>query len=143
MPAWRRSPDPNPFNQGNATLSRTFLVTTFLVSASAAFAAQPVDMLLYNGQVITVDVTNSFKSAVAVEDGKVVAFAGAELIGRVAPKQKIDLAGRSLLPGFIDTHVHIFRASKRSVEVSEAKSIEDFKKMVAVIHSPRPSSRLR
>ena len=112
-------------------LSRTFMVTTFLLSASAAFAAQPVDTLFYNGKVITVDATNSLKSAVAVKDGKIVAVGGAELIGRFTPKQKIDLAGRSLLPGFIDTHVHIFGSSKRSVNALAAKSIEDLKKVVA------------
>jgi predicted amidohydrolase YtcJ len=112
-------------------LSRTFMVTTFLFLASDAIAVEPADTLFYNGKVITVDATNSLKSAVAVKDGKIVAVGGAELIGRFAPKQKIDLAGRSLLPGFIDTHVHIFGAAKRSVKVSEAKSIEDLKKMVA------------
>ncbi|MDA2934277.1 amidohydrolase family protein [Acidobacteria bacterium AH-259-D05] len=69
------------------------------------------DMVFYNGQVLTMDRddTNfSIHQAVALRDGRVIASGDDARILRMAGPNamKIDLEGRTLMPGVIDTHSH-------------------------------------
>ena len=66
------------------------------------------EIVLRNGKIVTVDSAFSIKEAVAIRDGRFVA-AGSEreirdYIG--AHTQIIDLAGRTVIPGLIDSHIH-------------------------------------
>lgn len=67
------------------------------------------DLVLINGQVITVDEKNRIVEAVAVKESRIVAVGTNQEIESWIGKQtqKIDLHGRSLLPGFIDSHLHL------------------------------------
>lgn len=95
-----------------------------------AFADQ-ADLLLINGKVLTVDKDFSVWSAVAVKDGKVAAVGGPELAKDWTAPRTIDLKGRTLMPGFIDTHMHLISVSPRSVEPAKARSIAELGQMVA------------
>jgi hypothetical protein len=66
------------------------------------------DLAFVNGSVYTVDAVRSRAQAVAVKDGRIVAVGSdGDLGDHVGPKTDvIDLAGRMLLPGFQDAHVH-------------------------------------
>src|SRR5688572_7986973 len=66
------------------------------------------DLILHNATVWTVDDKNPTAQAVAVKDGKLLAVGGNEAALRHRGKgtQLIDLGGRFVLPGFIDSHVH-------------------------------------
>jgi len=72
--------------------------------------ARPADLLLLNGYVYTSDPQRSVAEAVAVNDGVISAVgSNADLQSRKGPKTKvIDLAGRMMLPGLHDSHIHIF-----------------------------------
>jgi predicted amidohydrolase YtcJ len=87
-------------------------------------------LLLFNGKVVTVDQTFSTKSAVAIKDGKILAVGGAELASRYKAAVRIDLKGRMMMPGFIDTHLHLFGLSHRQIEPDKAQSISELKAMV-------------
>ena len=66
------------------------------------------ELVMRNGYVYTVDGKNSVQQAVAVKDGRIVYVGSdegaASYIG--TQTQQIDLAGRMLMPGFIDAHMH-------------------------------------
>lgn len=76
------------------------------------------DVVFRNGQVITVNRDNAIVSAVAVCGRYIIAVGDDKTIGGlIGPKTKvIDAKGRSLLPGFIDSHVHfaMYGANKLS-----------------------------
>lgn len=67
------------------------------------------DVVLTGGTVHTMDEHGTSAEAVAVKSGRVVATGSAtdlrELIGRYT--RVIDLAGRTVLPGFADCHMHL------------------------------------
>ncbi len=74
---------------------------------SGPMAYAPADIAFVNGPVYTVDAARSWTDAVAVHGGRIAALGGAAVRPLIGPTTEvIDLAGRLLLPGFIDAHVH-------------------------------------
>lgn len=116
-------------------MRRRWLPTGALIGVLAAplpglAAAKPVDLLLFNGKVLTVDKAFSVKSAVAVRGEKIVAVGGDELRDRFTAAREIDLKGRTLLPGFTDTHVHLKPVSPHDIDVAAARSVADVQHML-------------
>ncbi|GAF73817.1 unnamed protein product, partial [marine sediment metagenome] len=73
------------------------------------------DLVLVNGKVVTVDPSGSVAQAVAVKDGRIVK-AGTDdeiLLLALESARIINLRGRLLLPGFIDSHEHCIRKGMR------------------------------
>jgi predicted amidohydrolase YtcJ len=70
-----------------------------------------VDLILHNGQLTTLDRSNPNATAVAISDGRFVAVGSdADIIRPATPNaMRIDLKGRRVIPGLIDSHMHIIR----------------------------------
>ena len=69
------------------------------------------DLILRNGQFTTLDRSNPQADAVAIKDGRFIA-AGLErdvMVLAGSGSKVIDLKGRRVLPGLIDSHMHIIR----------------------------------
>ncbi|MFI7058380.1 amidohydrolase [Streptosporangium canum] len=66
------------------------------------------DLIMVDGDVLTVDADFSVARAVAVRDGRILAVGGnAEIEALAGPGTRvIDLAGRTVLPGINDSHLH-------------------------------------
>jgi len=66
------------------------------------------DTVLFNANVITVDPDQTRAEALAIRDGKFVAVGGsAEVREMVGPGTEVmELPGRTVVPGFIDAHLH-------------------------------------
>ncbi|WP_271103447.1 amidohydrolase [Pseudomonas tohonis] len=83
-----------------------------LLAAAVAFASMEAmagaDMVLFNGKVFTADKARPMVQAIAVENGKVLAVGSDAEIKALADAstQRIDLGGKALMPGLIDTHSH-------------------------------------
>lgn len=107
-------------NRGFANLARTLTDRRgFLgggLALSAGFAATAVradegaaaDVIFLGGPVLTMDDRAPVAQGVAVRGERILAVGSAETVrAHAGPRtQVIDLAGRTLLPGFIDPHVH-------------------------------------
>jgi predicted amidohydrolase YtcJ len=81
--------------------------------ATAPGWSQIADTVLVNGKVVTVDEKSSVREAIAVRDGKILALGTSAAMRKLAGKQTrvIDLQGRTLIPGLIDSHMHAIRAA--------------------------------
>ncbi|WP_074968383.1 amidohydrolase [Metapseudomonas otitidis] len=83
-----------------------------LLATALAFASWEAmagaDMVLLNGKVFTADKARPMVQAIAVENGKVLAVGSDAEISALADAgtQRIDLGGKALMPGLIDTHAH-------------------------------------
>jgi predicted amidohydrolase YtcJ len=68
-----------------------------------------IDIIFYNGKVLTVDQNSRVCEAVAVAGDKIAAVGSTEEILAMADPEtrRVDLAGRSLIPGIIDAHLHM------------------------------------
>jgi hypothetical protein len=71
-------------------------------------AARPADSALLNGVVYTADAAHTVAQAVAVTDGRIAAVGSDDDVRRLCDPatRVIDLDGRLVLPGFIDSHAH-------------------------------------
>ena len=85
----------------------------FVALLGTAAWAQPADTVLVNGKVVTVDPQFSIREAVAVRDGRIAAVGSTADIRKLAgPRTRvIDLEGRTVIPGLIDSHMHAIRAA--------------------------------
>ncbi len=95
----------------NAFIGRSCVRVALLsmVLASVAFAGESdITLILHNGRIVTVDPGFSVVQAIAVRGSRIVAVGGNEEILRMktAGTELLDLKGRMVLPGLIDTHVH-------------------------------------
>ncbi|MEO8260100.1 MAG: amidohydrolase [Acidobacteriota bacterium] len=93
----------------NTTLALIF----FSLLSVAPIAAQSADIVLVNGKVVTVDSQFSIRQAIAVRDGKILAAGATPGILKLAgpATRVIDLHGRTVIPGLIDSHLHAIRAA--------------------------------
>ena len=75
---------------------------------SLAAPGSPAHLVLLNGKILTVDKTFSVKEAVAIRSGRFVAVgSNRDVRARIGPGTRvIDLGGRTLIPGLIDSHIH-------------------------------------
>ena len=71
--------------------------------------AVPADMVLHNGKILTVDAQFSTAQAVAIRGDKIAAVGQNQTILAMAGPNtlRIDLKGRTVVPGLIDTHIHL------------------------------------
>jgi len=69
------------------------------------------DFILYNGRFSTLDRTNGSPEAVAIADGRFLSVGRARAVEATAgaTTKRIDLHGRRVIPGLIDSHMHIIR----------------------------------
>jgi predicted amidohydrolase YtcJ len=69
------------------------------------------DFILYNGRFSTLDRTNESPEAVAIADGRFLSVGRARDVEATASAttKRIDLHGRRVIPGLIDSHMHIIR----------------------------------
>jgi hypothetical protein len=80
----------------------------FIPFAAALFAAN-ADLILHNAKIVTVDAKFTVRQALAVKAGRIVAVGASRDIlaaEKGANTKVVDLAGKTVLPGLIDAHVH-------------------------------------
>src|SRR5579871_418100 len=94
--------------------SRTVLLLVLLVAVPRITRAQNPDMILINGKILTVDRNFSVREALAIRNGKIAAVGtNAEIRKQAGPQtREIDLQGRTVIPGLIDSHIHAIRAGQ-------------------------------
>ncbi len=66
------------------------------------------DLVLHSGKIATLDATNRFSHALAVREGRIVAMGENRAVLDLAgpDTETVDLAGRTVIPGIVDSHCH-------------------------------------
>jgi predicted amidohydrolase YtcJ len=79
-----------------------------------------IDLVLHGGTVHTVDPHDSVAEAVAIADGRIVAVGSSKRILALASPvtRVVDLAGRTVVPGFVDAHPHMDMVGTRAIKPS-------------------------
>jgi predicted amidohydrolase YtcJ len=98
-----------------AIASLLALAVIALASPAAAqtAGASAADTVLLNGKIVTLATAAPIAEALAVRDGKIIAVGRSADIRALAGTgtRVIDLGGRTVIPGLIDSHMHAIRAA--------------------------------
>jgi len=105
------------------------------VFATDAGVTAGVDTVYVNGEVLTMNASNDIAQAVAVKGDKIHAVGrNSDIRALIGPNTRmVDLAGKTLLPGFIDAHGHfpesgvnvLYRVNTNSPPIGTTQSIAD------------------
>lgn len=85
------------------------------------------DKLFYNGRIYTMEKEGETVEALLVHGGKIVSTGTTESFADCDAAEKIDLQGRIVLPGFADTHMHLYMdcIDRTKVNLMNAHSIPE------------------
>lgn len=75
--------------------------------------AQPAQTVLLNGKIVSADAQDSIHQALAIRDGRIVALGrSSQMKAWTGPNTRVvDLHGKTVIPGLIDSHMHAIRAA--------------------------------
>ncbi len=130
----------------NHAICKTTVAALFLLAAGPAIVqAQqtPADIILTNGKIITVDNRFSIAQALAVRGDRIVAVGTTADIARLAGPntRRIDLAGKSVIPGLIDNHAHLMEEGKIWLQELRLDGITTRRQALELIRAKAASSR--
>lgn len=85
----------------------------YLLLCGGILAAQPADLILHNGKIVTVNAKFEVVQAVAVRGERILAAGSNDAVmRRKGPSTRlIDLKGKTVLPGLMDSHTHAVDAA--------------------------------
>jgi predicted amidohydrolase YtcJ len=87
------------------------------------------DMALMDGNVLTMNQSQPYAEAIAIKDDRIVKVGTNEAISRLIGKNTklISLNGKTVVPGFIDTHIHVadFGRFLTWINLNDVKSIPE------------------
>jgi predicted amidohydrolase YtcJ len=128
-------------------------LTLSLLLAPIASAQNNVsaDSILRGGEIVTVNEQQPQAEAVAVRGGKIIAVGDDDDVMKLrGPNTRvIDLGGKTLVPGFIDAHGHIFNAGIQALAANllaapdgEVKDIASLQAKLSAWHQGKTSQKL-
>ncbi|TIO78481.1 MAG: amidohydrolase [Mesorhizobium sp.] len=104
------------------------------------------DLMVVNGRVLTMDEDNPAAEAVAVKDGVIIAIGNRASIEELkGPATKvIDAQGGSVLPGFIEAHMHLFggAAELDNLHLAGVHGFDALRDAIQTFAADRPNARL-
>lgn len=91
-------------------VAAAFGATALLFSADNLTSSETADTIYHGGSIITIDDANPRAEAVAVKDGKIIAVGKKEDVLKTKgdATKLVELTGKTMLPGFVDPHGHVF-----------------------------------
>jgi predicted amidohydrolase YtcJ len=124
------------------------LSSSLLVLPAGARAAEPADLVLRNAVVHTVDPSRPRAQAVAVRGNRIVAVGSNADVQPFAGSRTrvLDLAGRTVVPGFDDSHAHFLGIgfARLDVDLVGTRSYaEVLERVAAALKGRRPGEWVR
>lgn len=114
------------------------LVAGLLCALGSCRPATPVDLVVFNARVYSVDNDSTVAEAFAVNQGKFVEVGSSAFIRRkYKGARELELAGKPVYPGFIDAHAH-FVAYAQLLHQADFTGTRSFREVVArLVHRHR------
>ncbi len=108
--------------------------------------AQAADLVILNGKVLTMDHATPRAEAVAVKGNTILAIGNSRDIGELRGRKTrvIDAGGATVLPGFIEAHLHIFPggASLDALTLMDVYGLERLTQVTRAFAAKRPDDRI-
>ena len=116
-----------------------------LLFASAAWSQgnNAVERVLYNGKIFTGEPEHPYAEAVAIRGDKIVAVGNLPEVTKSvsAGAERVDLEGKSLFPGFIDSHSHSLYGGMNLISAEVGEDLKSLDDLVAFAAEAKKSGR--
>ena len=91
-----------------------------------------MERIFFNGLIKTLDDADSLYEAVGVDNGKIVFLGSDEEAAALECDERTDLDGKLMLPGFVDSHLHMLHYAfvQNSVKLFDCTSVEEMLALV-------------
>ena len=126
----------------NFSLFKTLSYITFLM---CFFAGASADIVLTgaNGYTSSEDGVRQFSTLVIDDEGKVVAVGDDELVNEVPAGNRIDVGGRTVLPGLTDAHAHVYGLgfALSNLDLTGVESVASAQARIGAFAKQNPNSR--
>ena len=108
---------------------------------SGSGAKQKPDLVLWGGDVRTMDSTRPRATAIAIAGDQIIAVGSDSEIRKLGATREIALAGKTVTPGLVDAHCHLYGlgVDMERVSVRQLKSAEETARVVAEAAKSRPA----
>ena len=124
---------------------KTKLIFLFLTSLFISCTTnKQIDLIVYNAKVYTVDSLFSTVEAFAVNNGVIVELGDSQdLLNKYDAKEKLDVEGKFIYPGFYDAHAHFFMLAEGMDEVNlvGSKSFDEVLERLKAYASANPEKK--
>ena len=114
-----------------------FWVTAFFFLAGSSILAQENsgERVFFRAKIFTGDPQNPYAEAVAIRGDKILAVGSLpEVLKSVsATAERVDLAGKSLFPGFIDSHSHSIDGGLNLISADASEKVESLDQLPAFV----------
>ncbi len=124
-----------------------FLVVTapFLLSLAPASWTQSAtdERIFFHGKIFTADPQNPYAEALSIRDEKIIAVGTLPEVARsvAANAERIDLEGKSLFPGFIDSHSHSIDGGLNLISADATDKVSSLRDLPPFVAEARKSGR--
>jgi hypothetical protein len=124
---------------------RTACALIILGIMCACSKEPPADLIVTGGRIYTMDARQPVVDAAAIRDGIIVSTGSVEAIDRLkgAGTALLDLKGRAVIPGLIDSHAHLFGLGRSLTELDlvGTKSPGEIRGTVAAVKAAAPAGQ--
>jgi predicted amidohydrolase YtcJ len=104
---------------GKFSVALLLVVSHILLSGCQKHAVSPVKKIFVNGHIVTMDEDNPEAEAFAVGGDQFLAVGKSEEIISMYPKtERIDLQGKTVMPGIIESHGHLLSLGQSFLELN-------------------------
>jgi predicted amidohydrolase YtcJ len=121
-----------------------FCSTFFLLTASPLWAQGAAsERILFNAKVFTADPQHPYADAVSLRGDKIVAVGNLpEVLQSVSPTaERVDLDGKNLFPGFIDSHSHSIDGGLGLIAADATDKVDSIDQLPAFVAEAKRSGR--
>ena len=94
---------------------KRMILCLLIINLASCGGREPVDLLIVNASVYTVDGDKPWAQALAIRDGLIVAVGASDALIRDYEGEQLDLQGQMVLPGFHDSHSHLKCIQKHKI----------------------------
>jgi predicted amidohydrolase YtcJ len=119
-----------------------FILLLCYVAAPAAWAQGTAnERIFFNAKIFTAEPENPYAEAIAIRGDKILAVGAYPEVAKAvsANAERVDLHGKSLFPGFIDSHMHAMDGGMNLISADASDSVDTMETLVAFARDSKAS----
>jgi predicted amidohydrolase YtcJ len=124
----------------HSLLSASFVLLTFgSVNSPVLAQGSANERIFFNGKIFTAEPQSPYADAVAIRGDKIQAVGNYQEVAKAvsASAERVDLQGKSLFPGFIDSHSHTIDGGMSLISADASEKVKTMGELIAFVKDSR------